>query len=183
MIYIRGGNVMVKRPDFINRLLKFKDANIIKILVGIRRCGKSTVLDMYKDILLNEYKISSENIFQKKYTTKELPENYSAEDMYKDIKETIVGKGHCYLLLDEVQEIDGWEKVVNSLFESYDVDIYITGSNAKLLSSEISTYLSGRFIQIDILHFHLPNLENLAIIAIYRTMNCLKNIYFMVVFL
>lgn len=64
---------MVKRPDFINRLLKFKDANIIKILVGIRRCGKSTVLDMYKDILLNEYKISSENIFQKKYTTKELP--------------------------------------------------------------------------------------------------------------
>lgn len=153
---------MVKRPDFINRLLKFKDANIIKILVGIRRCGKSTVLDMYKDILLNEYKISSENIFQKKYTTKELPENYSAEDMYKDIKETIVGKGHCYLLLDEVQEIDGWEKVVNSLFESYDVDIYITGSNAKLLSSEISTYLSGRFIQIDIFTLSLAEFREFS---------------------
>ena len=141
---------MVQRPDYINRLLKFKDANIIKILAGIRRCGKSTVLDMYKDILVKEYKISKENIFQKKYTTKELPENYIADDMYRDIKTAIEGKGHCYLLLDEVQEIDGWEKVVNSLFESYDVDIYITGSNSKLLSSEISTYLSGRFIQIDI---------------------------------
>lgn len=141
---------MIRRPDYINRLLKFKDANIIKILVGIRRCGKSTVLDMYKDILIKEYNISKENIFQKKYTTMELSDNYNADDMYKEIKDAIVGKGHCYLLLDEVQEIEGWEKVVNSLFESYDVDIYITGSNSKLLSSEISTYLSGRFIQIDI---------------------------------
>ncbi len=141
---------MVQRPDYINRLLKFKDANIIKILAGIRRCGKSTVLDMYKDILVKEFEISTDNIFQKKYTTKELPENYNADDMYRDIKAVIDGKGHCFLLLDEVQEIDGWEKVVNSLFESYDVDIYITGSNSKLLSGEISTYLSGRFIQIDI---------------------------------
>ena len=79
-----------------------------------------------------------------------MSDNYSAGDMYKDIKEAIEGKGHCYLLLDEVQEVDNWEKVVNSLFESYDVDIYITGSNSKLLSGEISTYLSGRFVQIDI---------------------------------
>lgn len=142
--------MVVQRSDYINQLLKFKDANIIKILVGIRRCGKSTVLNMYKDILINDYKISKENIFQKKYTSKELPENYNADDMYKDIKEIIKGKGHCYLLLDEVQEVNGWEKVVNSLFEDFDVDIYITGSNSKLLSSEISTYLSGRFIQIDI---------------------------------
>lgn len=80
----------------------------------------------------------------------ELSDNYNSDAMYKEIKDAIVDKGHCYLLLDEVQEIEGWEKVVNSLFESYDVDIYITGSNSKLLSSEISTYLSGRFIQIDI---------------------------------
>lgn len=82
--------------------------------------------------------------------------------MYKDIKETIVGKGHCYLLLDEVQEIDGWEKVVNSLFKIYDVDIYITGSNAKLLSSEISTYLSGRFIQIDIFTLSLAEFREFS---------------------
>ena len=141
---------MIKRPDYINKLLKFKDVHIIKILAGIRRCGKSTVLDMYKEILVEEYNVSMENIFQKRYTTQELSDNYSAGDMYKDIKEAIEGKGHCYLLLDEVQEVDNWEKVVNSLFESYDVDIYITGSNSKLLSGEISTYLSGRFVQIDI---------------------------------
>ncbi len=141
---------MIKRPDYINRLLKFKDADIIKILAGVRRCGKSTVLDMYKTVLINDYGISEENIFQKKYTTWKLSENYNASDMYNDIKAAIDGKGRCYLLLDEIQEIDGWEKVVNSLFEGYDVDIYITGSNSKLLSSEISTYLSGRFIQIDI---------------------------------
>lgn len=141
---------MIQRPIYINQLLKFKDVEIIKILAGIRRCGKSTVLDMYKDILVSKYNVSNDNIFQKKYTTKELPDCYNADDMYKDIKAAVSGKGHCYLLLDEVQEVDGWEKVVNSLFESFDVDIYITGSNSKLLSSEISTYLSGRFIQIDI---------------------------------
>ncbi len=141
---------MIKRPDYINKLLKFKDVHIIKILAGIRRCGKSTVLDMYKEVLVEEYNVSMENIFQKRYTTQELPDNYSADDMYKDIKSTVEGKGHCYLLLDEVQEVDNWERVVNSLFESYDVDIYITGSNSKLLSGEISTYLSGRFVQIDI---------------------------------
>lgn len=141
---------MIKRPDYINKLLKFKDVHIIKILAGIRRCGKSTVLDMYRDVLFGDYNVPSENIFQKRYTTQELPDSYSADDMYKDIKGAIEGKGHCYLLLDEVQEVDNWEKVVNSLFESYDVDIYITGSNSKLLSGEISTYLSGRFVQIDI---------------------------------
>lgn len=141
---------MIKRPDYINKLLKFKDVHIIKILAGIRRCGKSTVLDMYKDVLVEDYNISGENIIQKRYTSQDLPDNYCADDMYKDIKEAIEDKGHCYLLLDEVQEVENWEKVVNSLFESCDVDIYITGSNSKLLSGEISTYLSGRFVQIDI---------------------------------
>ncbi len=141
---------MIQRPDYINKLLKFKDIKIIKILVGIRRCGKSTVLAMFKNLLMEEYKISSDNIFQMNYATNELEVNYNAQDMYKEIKSAIQDKGHCYLLLDEVQEIDGWEKVVNSLFENFDVDIYITGSNSKLLASEISTYLSGRFIQINI---------------------------------
>lgn len=141
---------MIIRQDYIDHLLRFKDIKIIKILVGVRRCGKSTILDMYKDVLVEKYKVSSENIYKQTYTSKELPLNYNADDMFKDIKERIKNKGHLYLLLDEIQEVDGWEKVVNSLFESYDVDIYITGSNSKLLSSEISTYLSGRFVQIDI---------------------------------
>lgn len=141
---------MIKRPSYINKLLKFKDTDIIKILAGIRRCGKSTVLDMYRDVLTEEYNIPRDNIIQKNYTSMELSNTYDVDDMYRDIKASIEGRGHCYLLLDEVQEIDGWEKAVNSLFEGCDVDIYITGSNSKLLSSEISTYLSGRFIQIDI---------------------------------
>lgn len=150
---------MINRPDYINRLLKFKDVNIIKILAGIRRCGKSTVLNMYKNILVTDYDVCEDNIFQKNYTNLDLPETYNAKDMYNDIKTAICEKGHCYLLLDEVQEIDGWEKVVNSLFENYDVDIYITGSNSKLLSSEISTYLSGRFIQIDIFTLSLAEFK------------------------
>lgn len=141
---------MINRPDYINQLLKFKDVDVIKILAGVRRSGKSTVLNMYKDVLKGEYGVADDCIFQKTYTSLDLPDKYTAEDMYKDVKSAIAGKGHCYLLLDEVQEIDGWEKVVNSLFESEDVDIYVTGSNSKLLSSEISTYLSGRFIQIDV---------------------------------
>ena len=141
---------MIKRPDYINRLLKFKDVDIIKILAGVRRSVKSTILDMYKDVLVKEQGVALSNVFQKKYTSQELPIGYNADDMYKDIKEAINGKGRCYLLLDEVQEVEGWEKVVNSIFESFDVDIYVTGSNSKLLASEISTYLSGRFIQIDV---------------------------------
>ncbi len=78
---------MIQRPEYINRLLKFKDANIIKILVGVRRCGKSTVLDMYKDVLINEYNISKENIVKKRYKTMEFFDDYDANDMYKDIKE------------------------------------------------------------------------------------------------
>lgn len=150
---------MIKRPDYINRLLKFKDVELIKILAGVRRSGKSTILDMYKDVLTKEQGVALSNVFQKKYTSQELPAGYNADDMYKDIKEAIDGKGRCYLLLDEVQEVEGWEKVVNSIFESADVDIYVTGSNSKLLASEISTYLSGRFIQIDVFTLSLAEFK------------------------
>lgn len=140
---------MIKRPDYIDRLLKYKDVNIIKILAGVRRCGKSTVLQMYKEKLI-ELGVGSDKIIQRLYTSKDFPSGYDADYMYREIKESISGSDRYYLLLDEVQEIDGWEKVVNSIFESENVDIYITGSNSKLLSGEISTYLSGRFVSIDI---------------------------------
>lgn len=141
---------MIQRHDYTDLLLKFKGVNIIKILAGVRRCGKATILNMYRDILIEKYNVQKENIFQMTYTSKELPNDYNDDCMYKDIKNAIENKKHCYLLLCEVQEIKNWEKVVNSIFENYDVDIYITGSSSKLLSSEISTYLSGRFIQIDV---------------------------------
>lgn len=149
---------MIRRPDYIDRLLKYKDVKIIKILAGVRRCGKSTVLEMYRDKLI-ELGVPSDNIIQKLYTSKDFPSEYNADDMYKEIKNSISGKGKHYLLLDEVQEIDGWEKVVNSIFESEDVDIYITGSNSKLLSGEISSYLSGRFVSINIFPLSLSEFK------------------------
>ena len=104
--------IMIIRQDYIDHLSRFKDIKIIKILVGIRRCDKSTILDMYIDVLVEKYKVSGENIYKQTYTSKELPLNYNADDMLKDIIERIKDKGHLYLLLDEIQEVDGWEKLL-----------------------------------------------------------------------
>ncbi len=139
---------MIKRPDYIREISKFIDTPIVKILAGVRRSGKSTILDMMKEEL-SERGIKSECIISKKYSEIE-NEDMTAKEMYDDLKKAIEGKGRCYIFLDEIQEIKGWEKAVNSIFESCDADIYITGSNSKLMSSEISTYLSGRYVQIPV---------------------------------
>lgn len=146
-----------ERPLYMEVLNRFRDSHIIKILSGVRRCGKSKVLELYKGEL-EKSGIDKEQIISNRYTSMEFSENYSARQMYNDLKEKITGSSKkIYLLLDEVQEVDGWEKVLNSIFESFDVDIYVTGSNSKLLSSEISTYLSGRYVSIPV--FTLSFLE------------------------
>lgn len=140
------------RPQLIENLKRFKDENIIKILCGVRRCGKSTVLKTYKLELLS-MGIKQENIIERKYTSMEYQDNFDNKAMFDDLISSINNADKnqkVYLLLDEVQEIDGWEKCINSLFENHNVDIYVTGSNSKLLSSEISTYLTGRFVSIPI---------------------------------
>jgi predicted AAA+ superfamily ATPase len=139
---------MILRPDYMNAIKPFMDVKIVKILAGVRRSGKSTIFNMIKDELCLKG-IPLSNIIIRRYTDN-IHESYNATQMYNDLKESIISKGRCYLLLDELQEIVGWEKVVNSLFEDEDVDIYITGSNSKLMSSEISTYLSGRYISIPV---------------------------------
>lgn len=139
---------MILRPDYINAITPFIDAPLVKILAGVRRCGKSTIFDM----LVKELKqknIPSDNIIKRKYTNPDY-EDFSAKDMYSDLKKAIKSTGRHYLFLDELQEIKGWEKVVNSLMEDFDVDIYVTGSNSKLMSSEISTYLTGRYVLIPV---------------------------------
>ena len=136
---------MIKRPDYINEISKFIDTPIVKILAGVRRSGKSTIFEMMREELLARG-IKSDCIISKKYNEIE-NEDMTAKEMYDDLKSEIQGKGRCYLFLDEIQEVKGWEKAINSIFESCDVDIYITGSNSKLMSSEISTYLSGRYVQ------------------------------------
>lgn len=140
---------MINRPDYIKAIEPFIDKPLVKILAGVRRCGKSTIFEMLKDEFLHRG-VSEDHIICKRYTEMDIPENITAKQMYDELLESMKGKGHCYLLLDEIQEIDGWEKAVNSLLESTDADIYVTGSNSKLMSSEISTYLTGRYISIPV---------------------------------
>ena len=140
------------RPIFIENLKRFKDEQIIKILCGVRRCGKSTILESYKNELLS-LGVKSCNVIQRLYTSLEFDSDFDYRKMYHELMTLIENaekNQKIYLLLDEVQEVENWEKCVNSLFENQNVDIYVTGSNSKLLSSEISTYLTGRFVQIPI---------------------------------
>ena len=137
---------MILRPDYVGELLKYIDTPLVKIVSGVRRCGKSTILEMFRDELVSR-EVDPDRIVVRRYSEMEYDE-MSAKDMYNDIKSAISGKGRCYLILDEVQEIRGWEKVLNDLLENDDVDIYVTGSNSKLMSGEISTYLTGRYVSI-----------------------------------
>jgi len=130
-------------------LRTYRDVPLVKILAGIRRCGKSTILEMLR-YDLEAGGVSAGHIISMCYTSEDFDEGMTDKDMYKGIKEKMTGGGRYYLLLDEVQEIAGWEKAVNSLLENADTDIYVTGSNSKLMSSEISTYLSGRYITIPV---------------------------------
>ncbi len=142
----------VFRPQFVKNLKAYKDESIIKILCGVRRCGKSTILKTYKSELLS-LGVKESNIIERLYSSMDYSNDFDSNAMYQDLSSAIKRADQnqkIYLLLDEVQEVDSWEKCVNSLFESSNVDIYVTGSNSKLLSSEISTYLTGRFVLIPV---------------------------------
>lgn len=142
----------VFRPQFVKNLKAYKDESIIKILCGVRRCGKSTILKTYKSELLS-LGVKESNIIERLYSSMDYSNDFDSNAMYQDLSSAIKRADQnqkIYLLLDEVQEVDSWEKCVNSLFESSNVDIYVTGSNSKLLSSEISTYLTGRFVLISV---------------------------------
>ena len=140
---------MIIRPNYMNTLRTYRDAPIVKILAGIRRCGKSTILDMLRDDLL-ESGVASDHIISMRYTSEDFDDGMTDKDMYNGIKVKMTDKGRYYLLLDEVQEVEGWEKAVNSLLENANTDIYVTCSNSKLMAGEISTYLTGRYISIPV---------------------------------
>ena len=140
---------MINRPDYIGEITPFIDKPLVKILSGVRRCGKSTIFEMLHDELIR-VGVPADSIIAKRYTEMDIPEDLSAKQMYDELIAAMGDRPRCYLLLDEIQEIDGWEKAVNSLLESGRADIYVTGSNSKLMSSEISTYLTGRYVQISV---------------------------------
>lgn len=140
---------MIIRPQYLETLRAYRDVPIIKILAGIRRCGKSTILEMLRDDLATGG-VAADHILFMRYTSEEFDSGMTDKEMYRSIKARMHGPGRYYLLLDEVQEIDGWERAVNSLLEDADTDIYVTGSNSKLMASEISTYLTGRYVSIPV---------------------------------
>ncbi|HIW40031.1 MAG TPA: ATP-binding protein [Candidatus Eubacterium pullicola] len=140
---------MILRPQYIEQLRKYRDISLVKILVGVRRCGKSTILEMLREDLIKSG-IADNHIIFKSYTSEELDSDITDKQMYDDITSEIIDDDKYYILLDEVQEVDGWEKAVNSLMENRNTDIYVTGSNSKLLSGEISTYLTGRYVSIPV---------------------------------
>ena len=136
---------MIYRPMYVEKIMAYVDTPFVKILTGVRRCGKSTILKMIMEKLHNEKNIPQDQIVSYRFDSMEY-EDMSAKQMYEELKSKLCKNAKTYLFLDEVQEIDNWEKVVNSLTSDFDVDIYITGSNSQMMSSEISTYLTGRYI-------------------------------------
>lgn len=150
---------MIERNEYLDVLKRFKDKELIKVITGIRRCGKSTLLEMYKDYLLNndvtKEQIISINLEDLKYN---FIENYM--DLYNFINDNLKPNIKNYVFIDEVQKINEFQKAVDSLYIKKNVDLYITGSNANLLSSELSTLLSGRYIEVKMLPLSFKEYKN-----------------------
>lgn len=145
---------MLIRENYLQQLIDGKDLNLIKVITGVRRCGKSTLLLQYKDYLLSQ-KILDEDIIYMNFESAEWYHIKDYKDLYSCIKEKIKNKKRKYILLDEVQNVLAWEKAVNSLLVDINCDIYITGSNAYLLSSELTTLLAGRILTVRVYPFSL----------------------------
>lgn len=136
---------MINRPIYVDNIMDYVNTPFVKILTGIRRCGKSTILRM----LMEEMKkrgVRDDQILHYSFDSLEYEDIKTAKALFTHLKQHLCPEGRTYLFLDEIQEVKSWEKVVNSLTTDYNVDIYVTGSNSRLMSSEISTYLTGRYI-------------------------------------
>lgn len=140
---------ILPRISYLNRLIDYIDKPQVKILTGIRRSGKSSVLMLLKNELLKRG-ISDKYIIHLNLESFQHVDLLEAKSLYGYIHSKVAGKAKHYILLDEIQEVSGWEKAVNSLLVDFDVDIYLTGSNSHLLSSELATYLAGRYVEIPI---------------------------------
>ncbi len=141
---------MVNREHYFEKLLKLKDKQIIKVVTGVRRCGKSTLLEIYRNYLL-ENSISKDQIISINFEDISFESLLDYKNLYKYLNSKINKTKKTYIFLDEIQEVKNFQKVVDSLFLNPNVDIYITGSNAHMLSGELATLLSGRYIEIKML--------------------------------
>ncbi|BAK97773.1 hypothetical protein OBV_05750 [Oscillibacter valericigenes Sjm18-20] len=160
---------MIERPLYVEKIMAYTDTPFVKILTGVRRCGKSTILKMIMEKLQTQRGVPADRIVSYRFDSMEY-EDFTAKQMFAELKSRLSPNGKMYLFLDEVQEITGWEKVVNSLAADYDVDLYVTGANSRMMSSEISTYLTGRYVAFRI--FTLSFSEYLTFKAQHSAVDC-----------
>lgn len=141
---------MIKRDFYLNQVIAAKDTDFIKIITGIRRCGKSTLLKLFKEYLLANG-VDENSIIEINYEKFQFDKLRDGKELHTYIESKLNGQtAKCYLLLDEVQEIENWPKVINSIRVSFDVDVYVTGSNSRVFAGEQLTYISGRYIEIKV---------------------------------
>ncbi|MBR1863279.1 MAG: ATP-binding protein [Ruminococcus sp.] len=151
---------MVERKDYLEKIKMWREEQVIKVVTGIRRCGKSTLVQQYRDCLISTG-VSPEQIIFINFEELEYEELQDYHRLYNYITERLVPDRYTYIFLDEVQKVDHFEKVIDSLYVKDKTDIYITGSNAYMLSGELATLLSGRYVEISILPFSFAEYASL----------------------
>lgn len=142
--------MIIEKKEYLNKLITWKDKQLIKIVTGVRRCGKSVLLKMYQDYLKNNG-VKESQIVTINFEDLDYEELTNYKKLYNYLKEKLIPNKMTYIFLDESQNVDQFPKVLDSLYIKDNVDIYVTGSNAYMLSSEIATMISGRYIQIEML--------------------------------
>lgn len=175
---------MINRELYMSQIRPFMNQTIVKVLTGIRRSGKSVLLELIKKELQSQG-ISESRFLSANLESQRNPFEHSIAGISEYINEFASRvKGRVYIFLDEIQELEGWEKLINSIMIDFDVDIYITGSNAKLLSGELATYLAGRYIEIDVYPFSykevltcLPGKSKAEVFELYLTRGGMPFLY------
>ncbi len=142
--------MIIKRKEYLNKLIALKDKKVIKIITGVRRCGKSTLMEIFKNYLLKNG-VNKKNIISINFEDFDFYDLRNPNKLYSYIKEKLDSENQNYIFLDEIQHVEDFPRVVDSLFIKNNIDIYITGSNAYMLSSEIATLISGKYIEISML--------------------------------
>ena len=142
--------MLISRPEYLNKLIAFKDKQIIKVITGVRHCGKFTVLNTYQDYLI-QTGVALEQIITIDFDDYDFEPLKKGKALYQYIEQRLAKGRMTYIFLDEIQQVDDFQKAVDNLYLKKNIDIYITGSNAYMLSSEIATLLSGRYVQISML--------------------------------
>ena len=140
---------MILRRTYIEKIMPYADAPFVKILSGVRRCGKSTILKMIVEEL-KKRGVPEDRILTYNFDSLQHEDIKAAKSLYEAIKQRLSPDSKTYLFLDEIQEVKSWEKAVNSFMTDFNVDIYVTGSNSRMMSSEISTYLTGRYVSVSV---------------------------------